>query len=326
MRVLLWHVHGGWMEGFVRGEHEYLLPTAPGAGAYGLGRAGRDWPAAVREVPFAALADEPIDVVVLQRPEEEQLVRGLTGRTPGHDLPAVFLEHNTPKGTVPDTRHPLADRPDLPLVHVTHFNDLMWDCGSTPTTVVEHGVPDPGHLFTGELPAAAVVLNEPVRRGRVTGTDLLPRFAEAGRLDVFGMGLAGLNDLVGLDTDALRAVGDLPSARLHAELARRRVYLHVNRWTSLGLSLLESMHAGLPPVVLGTTEAARAVPPGAGFVSTRVADLVEAATKLIGDQVLAADTGARAREHALAHHGLAPFLDAWNGVLRHAVAGTGGAA
>ncbi|MGW5054032.1 glycosyltransferase [Actinokineospora sp. NPDC004072] len=324
MKVLVWHVHGGWMDAFVRGRHEYLLPVAPGAGAYGLGRAGREWPASVREVPYADLADEPIDVVVLQRPEEEQLARGLTGRAPGHDVPAVYLEHNTPPA--PGARHRMADRPDLPLVHVTHFNELMWDCGSTRTTVVEHGVPDPGHIFTGELPTAAVVMNDPVRRGRITGTDLLPRFAEVGRVDVFGMGLERLPETVGLGPEALLPVGDLPTARLHAELARRRVYLHLTRWTSLGLSLLEAMHAGLPPVVLGTTEAARAVPPGVGFTSTRVADLVDAAAKLVGDRVLAADTGAKAREHALAHYGLGPFLETWDGVLAHAAAGTGGAA
>ena len=45
----------------------------------------------------------------------------------------------------------MADRDDLLLVHVTHFNDLMWDAGSTATTVVEHGIVDPGHRYTGEL-------------------------------------------------------------------------------------------------------------------------------------------------------------------------------
>ena len=310
MKVLVWHVHGGWMDGFVRGSHDYLVPHAPGGGAYGLGAAGRDW--AVREVGYGEPVDA--DVVVLQRPEELHLATVLTGLVPGRDLPCVYVEHNTPPA--PGTRHPLADRGDLLLAHVTHFNDLMWDCGSTPTTVVEHGVPDPGHLFSGELAASVAVVNDPVRRGRMVGTDLLPRFAAAGPVDVFGMGLDGLPDTV-------RACGELPTGRLHAELARRRVYLHLTRWTSLGLALLEAMHAGLPPVVLGTTEAFRAVPAGAGAVSTSVAELIEATTKLIGDRELAADTGARAREHALTHYGLGSFLTTWDDVLRHAVSGTG---
>ena len=42
-----------------------------------------------------------------------------------------------------------------------------------------------------------MVINEPVRRWRVTGTDLLPRFAEIAPLDVFGMEVAGLADHLG---------------------------------------------------------------------------------------------------------------------------------
>ncbi len=53
--------------------------------------------------------------------------------------PAGSLEHDAPRGQVPYTRHPLAGRRDVLLVHVTHFNALMWDSGVAPTAVVEHG-------------------------------------------------------------------------------------------------------------------------------------------------------------------------------------------
>ena len=107
---------------------------------------------------------------------------------------------------------------------------------------------------------AAVVVNEPVRRGRVTGTDLLPRFADAAGLDVFGIGTDRLHRAVAHPD--VTVVGDLPQHRLHAEMARRRAYLHPVRWTSLGLSLLEAMHLGLPVVALATTEVVEAVPAG----------------------------------------------------------------
>jgi hypothetical protein len=312
MRVLLWHVHGSWTTSFVQGDHDYLLPVLPERGPWGLGRAGRDWPDRVVEVPVDELATTEVDVVVLQRPEEADLANRWLRRT---DVPMVYVEHNTPKGDVPNSRHPMADRPDLPLVHVTHFNQLVWDCGSTPTEVVEHGVVDPGPLYTGELDRAAVVVNEPVRRGRVTGTDLLPRFACAAPLDVFGMGLDGLRDGLGLPPDRLAEVGDLPTADLHAALARRRLYVHPMRWTSLGLSLLEAMHLGLPVVVLATTEAVRAVPPDAGVLSTRVDDLVRGVAELVADPAAAREKGARAREFALAEYGLAAFLRRWDRLL-----------
>jgi hypothetical protein len=33
---------------------------------------------------------------------------------------------------------------------------------------------------------------------------------------------------------------------MHGELARRRVYIHPLRWTSLGLSLIEAMQLAMP--------------------------------------------------------------------------------
>ena len=89
---------------------------------------------------------------------------GSGGRRPGREVPAVYLEHNAPQGRVNELRHVAADRDDLVVVHVTHFNDLFWDCGSTPTRVIEHGIVDPGERYSGEVPAAAVVINEAGRR------------------------------------------------------------------------------------------------------------------------------------------------------------------
>ena len=321
MNVLVWHVHGSWTTAFVQGPHRCLIPTLPERGPWGGGRpAAWDWPASAVETSPEELADADVDVVVLQRLEEVDLAERWLGRRPGRDVPAVFLEHNAPRGgPAASSRHPLADRPDLagvPLVHVTHFNDLMWDSGELATTVVEHGIVDPGHRYTGELPAAAVCVNEPVRRGRVTGTDLLPRFAGAAPLDVFGMGTDGLGAHLGCAD--VRTVGDLPQDRMHDEMARRRVYVHPLRWTSLGLSLLEAMHLGMPVVALATTEAHEAVPPGTGICSTDVDRLVAELRALVAEPDRARELGAAAREHVLNRYGLDRFLADWDAVLDRA--------
>ncbi|MCA2189175.1 glycosyltransferase [Nonomuraea cavernae] len=300
MRILLWHVHGSWTDAFVRGGHDYVLPLLPGRGPDGRGRARTyDWPANAREVPWDRLRGEPLDVVVYQRPEELELARDWLGR----DLPGVYVEHNTPAGDVPRTRHPLAGRDDITLVHVTHFNELFYDNGRAPTRVIEHGVPDPGPLYTGELPRAGVVVNEPVRRARVAGTDLLPRFAAEVPLDVFGMRVTGL---------PYGTYEDPPRHVMHAELARRRVYLHPYRWTSLGLALVEAMTLGMPVVALAATEAVEAVPPEAGVLSTRVDTLVRALGEFAGDPEHAARAGKAARAAALARYGLDRFLADWD--------------
>lgn len=318
MRVLAWHVHGSWMTAFVRGDHDYLVPVLPDRGPDGLGRATTyPWPEEVREVSPADLRDHDIDVVVVQRPHELDLVREWTGRPVGRSggrgaLPAVYVEHNTPRGDVTGWRHPLADRADIPLVHVTAFNAAMWDNGDAPVRVIDHGIPDPGYRYTGELETLGVCCNEPVRRHRVAGVDLVARIARTVPVAVYGMGLDGLAEHV---PTGLAGARELAQADLYRELPRHRAYLHPYRWTSLGLSLVEAMHLGMPVLVLAATAAPEAVPDGAGLVSADTEHLSSTAAKLVADPGLARECGLLARQHALRRFGLRRFLDDWDALL-----------
>jgi glycosyltransferase involved in cell wall biosynthesis len=160
-----------------------------------------------------------------------------------------------------------------------------------------------------------VLLNDPLRRGRVTGTDLLPALARAVPIDLFGMNVATAPQRLGVPHEAMWAFDDLPQRRMHAELAARRVYLHPYRWTSLGLSLIEAMMLGLPIVALATTAATEAVPPEAGVLSTRVDVLADAARALIADPLRGRQLGKAAREAAVERYALARFLRDWQRVL-----------
>jgi hypothetical protein len=309
------------MDAFVRGDHEYLLPTAPDRAGGGIGRADRAWPDSVLEIAPDAVRDADVDVVVLQRLEELAEAEEMLGARLGHDVPAVFVEHNTPRIDVPSSLHPLRDRPELLIAHVTHFNDLMWQCGTTPRTVVEHGVVDPGPLYSGSLERLGAVVNEPVRRQRVSGSDLLPRFAAVAPVDVFGIASEPLPEALGQVDGRIVGLGDVKPVPMHAALAARRAYLHPNRWTSLGLSLLEAMHLAMPVLVLATTEATRAVPPEAGAISTDVEDLVATARHLLADPDEATRRGLVAREAVLARHSLERFLADWDELLTDVVDG-----
>lgn len=242
----------------------------------------------------------PIDVAIFQHPEEiEEFGEWLGGRRAGRDVTAIYLEHNAPQGWVNEMRHPIAGRDGFHLVHVTHFNALFWDSGDTPVRVVEHGIVDPGYRYSGELPRCAIAINEASRRGRVTGTDLLPWIERHAPYDLFGIGTSR----------------DLPQAQLHDAMARRRVYVHPYRWTSLGLSLLEAMHLGMPVVALATTEVPAAVPATAGVVSNRLDVIADALHWLMKDRDAARKLGERARAYALARYGVHRFLADWDTLL-----------
>ncbi len=315
LNVLLWHVHGSWTSSFVRGGHTYLLPRLPEGGQWGRGRCGRPWPDTAVEISPEQLRDTPVDVVVLQRPQELELAARWLGRRPGRDVAAVYVEHNTPGGPATATRHPLADRRDIPLVHVTDFNNLMWDNGICPTTVIRHGIVDPGYLYDGHLPRAATMINEPIRRMRVTGADLLAPLSAAAPIDVFGIDTGDVHTALGVPADRVNGSGDLDQSALHAAVAGRRVFVHTARWTSLGLSVLEAMHIGMPVVALAATEAAATFPPDVGVVATDPAVLAEAISGFVRRPEWARAVGLSARRWAVANHGLDSFLANWDHVL-----------
>jgi glycosyltransferase involved in cell wall biosynthesis len=320
VRILAWHVHGSWMTSFVQGPHDYLVPVLRDRGPDGLGRARTyPWPATVVEVAPQQLPYEPIDLVVLQRPHEIDRVTRWTGRRPGRDLPALYLEHNTPRGDVNDWRHPLAEQDRIPIVHVTDFNAAMWDNGRAPVRVIEHGVPDPGPLWTGERETLAVCVNEPVRRWRLAGMDLAARIAREVPIEAYGIGVQALAGRIPVGLAGVYE--DLPQTELHRRMAGQRAYLHPFRWTSLGLSLIEAMMLGMPVLALAATAAADAVPPGAGLVSADVDELARVARRLVADQELAEQMGRLGRRHALARFGLGRFLQDWDAAFASVGAG-----
>lgn len=317
MNVLIWHRHGSWTTAFVQGAHTYLVPVLPDRPALGRGRAETwSWPASVVEVTPDQLAETAVDVVVIQAGEEEELARRwLGGRIPGRDVPLIWLEHDPPPSPCHDVRHRVADRTDGVLVHVTPTNALLWDAGKAPTTVIEHGIIDPGHRFTGTDASAAAVINEPVRRGRAVGADLLAPLAQAGPLHLYGMGQDEVAPTAGLHLG-----GDLDQASLHQVLGCHRAYVHPYRWTSLGLALLEAMAVGLPVVALATTEVPEVVPAEAGVVSNRLDRLAAGLQHYLADPEAARAAGCAARAAVLERFGVERFLADWDRLLTEVTA------
>jgi glycosyltransferase involved in cell wall biosynthesis len=189
------------------------------------------------------------------------------------------------------------------LVHVTCFNDLMWDCGRTPTCVIEHGVLlPPGVRYTGERERGLVVVNNLRRRGRRLGADIFERVRQSVPLDLVGMGW-----------EEAGGIGEVRHHELPAFAAPYRFFFNPIRYTSLGLSVCEAMMLGTPIVGLATTEMVTTVENGvSGYLDTDVERLIECMHRLLADPEEARVLGEGARRHAQQRFGIERFLRDWD--------------
>jgi glycosyltransferase involved in cell wall biosynthesis len=195
------------------------------------------------------------------------------------------------------------------IVHVTHFNQLMWDSGRTPTRVIEHAVAiDPAARYEGRRDEGIVVTNCIQRRGRITGYDLFQAARE--RVPITS---------VGMETEQIGGLGDVPYRELHRRVAEYRFLFSPMRYTSLPLAVIEAMGMGMPVVALATTALPTAVIDGVtGYLSCDLDLLVERMGALIADPALARRLGAAGRELAEARFSLARFARDWEAALRAA--------
>jgi hypothetical protein len=303
LRVLTWHVHGSYLWYLSHVPHELYLPVKPGRPEGYGGRCGPfPWPANVHEVPAHAVADLDVDVVLFQSHRNwlEDQYELLSPRQ--RRLPRIHLEHDPPRQSPTDTRHPVHD-PDVLLVHVTPFNRLMWDSGPTPTTVIEHGVVVPDGLrHTGELARGIVVVNGLARRGRRLGADVFERVRGEVPLD-----------LVGILSEELGGVGEVRCPELPAIVCRYRFLFNPIRYTSLGLAVCEAMMLGVPVVALATTEMVTVIDNGdTGRVDTDVDRLVTRMRELLDDPREARRLGEGAREAARERFSIQRFVRDWD--------------
>jgi len=312
LRVLTWHVHGSYLESLGAIGHEILVPVRPGRPEGYRGRPpDADWPPSIREVPAEEVGDIEVDVVLFQARRnwlEDQWAILSPRQRRG---PRIYLEHDPPREHPTDTRH-VVDDPDVTIVHVTAFNELMWDSGASPTRVIEHGVTIPaGVTWTGERARGIVVVNHLVERGRRVGFDVVRRVAAEVPLDLVGMG-----------SEALGGRGEVRRHDLAGVEAPYRFFFHPARYTSFGMAVCEAMLLGMPIVALATTEMPTVVENGmSGYVDTSVPRLVEAMQGLIEDPDLARRLGDNARRVAEARFGIDRFRREWDAVL-HEVTGT----
>ena len=128
VKILLWHVHGSWTTSFVQGKHDYLVPVDAGprrrTAAAGPGP-GTGRPTAREVTPGGAARRGRRRRACCSARTSSSWPSAGPAAGPASTCPPSTSSTTPRRATSRDTRHPLADRDDLLIAHVTHFNDAV---------------------------------------------------------------------------------------------------------------------------------------------------------------------------------------------------------
>jgi glycosyltransferase involved in cell wall biosynthesis len=307
-RIFTWHIHGSYLFYLSQANIDVYIPvTAERTEGY-YGR-GETFPFGdnVIEVPASDVKELEFDCILFQT-NKNFLVDQYEILSPLQRLlPKIYLEHDPPREHPVNESHIVANDEHTTLVHVTHFNRLMWDNNKAPAFVIEHGVTDAGIQYSGDKEKGIVVVNNLPQRGRICGFDIFKEISTQVPMDLIGMGTQE------------HGLGEVLHPQLPEFISHYRFFFHPIRYTSLGLAVCEAMMLGIPVVGLATTELSTIISNGYnGFVHTDVNLLVRDMNLLLRDKELATEIGLNGRRTALERFGIERFTRDWEKLV-HAV-------
>ncbi|MEH3114225.1 glycosyltransferase [Pedobacter terrae] len=299
-KIFTWHIHGSYLFYLSQGDYDIYIPVNETKSEGYVGR-GNTFPFGdnVVEIPAAQVREMDFDVILFQTDEnylrDQYDVLSERQRT----LPKIYLEHDPPWDHPTDTLHPVTD-PSVILVHVTHFNSLMWNSPNVQTLVIEHGVTASPHPYKGILKRGIVIINNLPTRGRLLGFDIFEELSKTIPLDLVGMGAEAYG------------IGEVLHPQLPAFISNYRFFFNPIRYTSLGLAVCEAMMQGMPIIGLATTEMSVTIKNGhSGFVRTDINMLKRDMELLLENPVLAMELGNHARKTAEERFGIKRFTSEW---------------
>jgi hypothetical protein len=304
LKILTWHTHGSYLLYLTQAPHDFYVLSKQGRPPGYGGRSGHmPWGANVHDLPVEEAGGREFDCIVFQDDHQylEDQHRYLSAAQ--RRLPKIYIEHDPPRQNPTEEKH-IVSEPDTVVVHVTHFNRLMWNTAA-PTRVIDHGVIPPQANYSGELERGLVVVNNIASRGRRLGGDVFQEVRTRVPLDLVGMG-----------AEEAGGIGEVLHHELPAFAARYRFFFNPIRYTSMGLGVIEAMMVGLPIVALATTEMTTVIRDGHnGFIDSDVGRLVDLMRVLLKDRGLAAHLGEQARRTALERFSIERFVRDWNALF-----------
>lgn len=313
LRVLTWHIHGSYLHYLSKTPVQFFVPVKNDGSPGYTGRSGPfPWGENVIEVPATEVSRTEFDCILFQHRrnylEDQFEILSESQRR----LPRIYLEHDPPREVPTDTHH-IVDDPDVLLVHVTHFNRLMWNNNQSATRVIEHAVTVPDDVrYTGEKDRGIVIINNIYSRGRRLGLDVFEEVRREVPLDIVGMG-----------SEKVGGLGEIPPPELPEFISKYRFCFNPIRYTSLGLAVCEAMMVGLPIVALATTEMPVTVEDGvSGYLHTDVDYLVDRMLHLVRNPDHAGTLGAKARATAREKFDIVRFSSNWLDTFTHVTSGS----
>jgi glycosyltransferase involved in cell wall biosynthesis len=309
IKIFSWHIHGSYLYYLSQGPFEIYVPINDSKTEGYIGR-GTTFPfgSNVHEVSAQEVRNISFDCILFQTPKNYLVDQYEILSAEQLQLPRLYLEHDPPQGVPTDTRHVVNDA-DVTLVHVTHFNKLMWDNGRAPAEVIDHGITIPQVHYVGKLERGIVVINNLNERGRRLGLDIFMQVRERVPLD-----------LIGMDTEKIGGLGEILHPQLPEFIAQYRFFFNPIRYTSLGLAVLEAMMAGVPVVGLATTEMVTVIENGrSGYLHTNIEYLIERMQQLLADRTLATRIGSAGKDAVIQRFNIHRFTSNWEHLLMRVI-------
>jgi len=309
LKIFTWHIHGSYLYYLSQASFDIYIPVTSDKKEGYYGR-GETFPFAdnVIEIDANEVKDLSFDCILFQTNKNFLVDQYEILSDEQRKLPRVYLEHDPPAKHPTDTKHIIND-PRILVVHVTHFNKLMWHNETDNVKVIDHGIISPPVTYSGELKKGIVVINHLHQRGRKLGADIYEKVKQQVPVDLVGMG-----------TKEYGGLGEVLHPELPAFISKYRFLFNPIRYTSLGLAVLESMMIGIPFVGLATTEYVTVVENGiSGYIHTDVDYLIEKMRMLLSDRLHALEIGKKGKNVVEQRFNIHRFANEWEKIFEEVI-------
>jgi glycosyltransferase involved in cell wall biosynthesis len=301
LSIFTWHIHGSYLLYLSQGNYDIYIPVSARKeeGYYGKGET-YPFDENVIEVPAEEVKHCIFDCILFQTNKNFLVDQYEILSEKQRALPRIYLEHDPPQQHPVNTAHIMND-PEVLMVHVTHFNKLMWHNTTPLVKVIEHGVVSPKVSYNGSIQRGVVVVNNLHKRGRRLGADIYEEVSKHVPLDLIGIGTAEHGGL-----------GEILYPQLPQFISKYTFFFNPIRYTSMGLAVCEAMMIGMPVVALATTENVTVLQNGvSGFIHTDISYLVEKMNLLLENKELAIELGKEGKRIAEERFNISRFTKDW---------------